>query len=68
MIYFTKNDLHSNKTLYFVEICGRLFPQQREYLKTNSLEKLDKKIDSLDKQKLKYRVFLISKIEIANNI
>lgn len=68
MLYFTKKDLHSDRTLYIIEICGRLYPQQREYFKTNNLKTYDLKIESLDKQNLKYRTFLIEKIELINNI
>jgi len=67
MIYFNKKDLHSCKTLYFIEICGRLWPQQREYLKTNNYTNLCKKIENLDKQNLNYRLFLIEIDELSNN-
>ena len=57
--YFYKRDLSSCKDLYFVVILGRLYPQQKEYFKSNNFSKICKITDKLDVLNLNYNVYLL---------
>lgn len=57
--YLFRRDLHSGKTIYYIEVLDRQFRGQREYFKTNNVKTMYSICDNLEHSNLSYEVFQI---------